>query len=252
MTPHTEAEAEVEAEAASVRAADKPEVATIRLSVSNAYLIRGPRPVLVDTGSKTDLAALRRGLAVHGLKPADLALIVLTHGHADHAGLAAELRRQSGAPVVIGRGDAPMAAAGHNDELRPTSRFAALARHFAFDPAYEPLRADLEVGDAPLDLALWTLQGALHPMPGHTAGSLVLLLDDGRAFAGDLLMGGWLGGALFARRASLPYFVADRAAHRASLRALLALPVHTLYLGHGGPLSRAAVIEAFGAEIATA
>jgi glyoxylase-like metal-dependent hydrolase (beta-lactamase superfamily II) len=44
--------------------------------------------------------------------------------------------------------------------------------------------ADLVVRE-PLDLAPWGVAGRVVPMPGHTPGSLVVVLDDGRAFVGD-------------------------------------------------------------------
>jgi len=56
---------------------------------------------LIDTGPRTSrtLAALEQGLAVLGYAPSDLELIVVTHAHADHFGLAADLASASGARV---------------------------------------------------------------------------------------------------------------------------------------------------------
>jgi hydroxyacylglutathione hydrolase len=243
MRLHTAAVALVFALAAAAAAAQ--EVVTIPLQWSNVHLIKGPQPVLVDAGGKADVAALSKGLAEHGVRLADIAWVVLTHGHSDHAGAVAGIRRESKARIVIGRGDAPMAAAGHNDDLQPTNLMARALKAFAIDPAYEPFRADVEL-DAPLDLAPWGLRGRIVPMPGHTPGSLVLLLDDGRAFVGDMMLGGWFGGALFASKAGEHYFQGDLQANHANIRTLLGLPVKTFYLGHGGPVDRASVVAGFG------
>ncbi len=78
-----------------------PEVVQIKLSLSNVFLIRTARPVLIDGGSPKDLDALTTALAPRGLRPADLALVILTHAPSDHAGLAAELR-VGGAKVALG------------------------------------------------------------------------------------------------------------------------------------------------------
>ena len=58
----------------------------------NAYLIRGPRNLLVDTGFRQEAcrAALLAGLAELGVDMAETD-IFLTHLHSDHAGLAPEL-----------------------------------------------------------------------------------------------------------------------------------------------------------------
>ncbi|MFD5560490.1 MBL fold metallo-hydrolase [Kitasatospora griseola] len=64
----------------------------------NAYLLLGRRPVLVDAGTPGSGRKIHDGLAARGVNPADLALIVITHGHIDHFGSAAELHRLTGAP----------------------------------------------------------------------------------------------------------------------------------------------------------
>ena len=61
-------------------------------------LILGDRSVLVDSGSAGDLVRIVAALRAHGADPKDLAAIVQTHGHADHAGCAASLRDLSDAP----------------------------------------------------------------------------------------------------------------------------------------------------------
>jgi glyoxylase-like metal-dependent hydrolase (beta-lactamase superfamily II) len=54
--------------------------------VTAGFLITGPRPVLVETGSQTSVPAVRRALDELGVGPNDLAGIAVTHIHLDHAG----------------------------------------------------------------------------------------------------------------------------------------------------------------------
>jgi hydroxyacylglutathione hydrolase len=61
-------------------------IVPIRLSISNAFLVRGERPVLIDTGCPGDTDTLLRALAKEGVAVRDLSLILHTHGHRDHAG----------------------------------------------------------------------------------------------------------------------------------------------------------------------
>jgi glyoxylase-like metal-dependent hydrolase (beta-lactamase superfamily II) len=67
----------------------------------NVYLAEGERLTLIDTGPRYEPAreALRKQLDELGYRVAHLRLIVLTHTHADHYGLAAELAAESGAEV---------------------------------------------------------------------------------------------------------------------------------------------------------
>jgi glyoxylase-like metal-dependent hydrolase (beta-lactamase superfamily II) len=97
-----------------------------------------------------------------------------------------------------------------------------------------------------LDLRPWGIAGRAIQRPGHTPGSLVVLFEDGRAVVGDLMLGGYLGGAILPHRAGEHYFHADLARNLENIRWLLAQGAKEFYLGHGGPVDRAAVIEAFG------
>ena len=54
--------------------------------VTAGYLITGPAPVLVETGSQTSVPALLAALDDLGVAAADLAGIIVTHIHLDHAG----------------------------------------------------------------------------------------------------------------------------------------------------------------------
>jgi glyoxylase-like metal-dependent hydrolase (beta-lactamase superfamily II) len=54
--------------------------------ITAAYLIRGDRPCLVETGTATSAPVVRAALGELGVGPDDLATIVVTHIHLDHAG----------------------------------------------------------------------------------------------------------------------------------------------------------------------
>ncbi|MFN9774499.1 MAG: MBL fold metallo-hydrolase [Burkholderiales bacterium] len=222
-----------------------PEVLTFRLSMSNVHAIKGSRTVLVDAGGKSDLPKLEADMAQAGIGWKDVAAVIVTHGHSDHAALAAEIRRRSGATLVLGSADLDMAGAGHNDDLKPTSFMATLLKQFAIDPTYEAFKPD-RVITGEMRLEEWGIAGRVYPMPGHTPGSLVVELDDGRSFVGDMILGGWLGGAFLPQRPGEHYFHADRQRNLENIRALLRGPTRMFYLGHGGPVTRESVAAAFG------
>lgn len=55
-------------------------------AITAAYLIAGPRPCLIETGTQTSASTVIESLKSIGLSPNDLASIVVTHIHLDHAG----------------------------------------------------------------------------------------------------------------------------------------------------------------------
>ena len=69
----------------------------------NAWLLMGDPLTLVDTGPREDhaLDALEAGLREAGVRLDDLELILGTHHHLDHLGLAATIQRRSGARIAV-------------------------------------------------------------------------------------------------------------------------------------------------------
>lgn len=208
-------------------------IVPIQLSQSTAYLVRGTLPILIDCGTSNDLPALQKGLQSNGLAISDLKLLLLTHAHADHAGLAKAIKDQ-GVQVAVGLGDASMARMGFNMPVQPTrwtTRLLAWLVATEFD-GFEP---DVLI-HSEFDLSRFGINAQAVQMPGHTGGSLVILFSDQRAIVGDLLMGGWFGGALFAKEPAESYVHEDQKANTQNLVNLIERGFTTFYVGHGGPL----------------
>ena len=61
--------------------------------VTAGYLVEGPAPVLIETGSQSSVPTLLAELGKLGLGPHDLAGVVVTHIHLDHAGGVGDVAR---------------------------------------------------------------------------------------------------------------------------------------------------------------
>jgi len=61
--------------------------------VTAGYLIEGPAPVLVETGSQSSVPVLLAALDRLGIGPSDLAGVMVTHIHLDHAGGVGDVAR---------------------------------------------------------------------------------------------------------------------------------------------------------------
>src|ERR1700693_2208798 len=100
-------------------------IVPIRLKISYAFLIKSRRPVLVDTGSPGETSRIAKAFEREKMHLADLALILHTHGHADHCGSTADLKQLLEVPAAIHHADAPMMRRGSNRRVQPTH----LTRH---------------------------------------------------------------------------------------------------------------------------
>jgi len=103
-----------------------------RVGRVNAYLIEDDPLTLVDSGpnSAKALDELEQALAAHGHAVEDIGLLVVTHQHIDHFGLAGLLARRSGAEVAALDGLAPLLER-YSEQADLDDRFAArmMLRH---------------------------------------------------------------------------------------------------------------------------
>jgi glyoxylase-like metal-dependent hydrolase (beta-lactamase superfamily II) len=217
------------------------------MGLSNAYLIKGRKTILVDTGSPREGIKILRALAKLGIEPKDFSLILHTHAHFDHAGSTRELKRWIDVPTAVHEADAAMLARGQMNKLTPTGFEARLLMPFVNQP-FLPTKADILIKEE-ISLKSFGVDGKIIFTPGHTAGSLSVLLNTGEAIVGDLMMGGMLGGALFGNKPHYHYYADDIEAVRASIKKLMDFKPKKFYVGHGGPLDTADVRKFFSHDI---
>lgn len=218
---------------------DMTSVHTIKLSLSNCFVVRGRRTFLVDTGSPREGKKILRALAALGVRLENVDMIFHTHGHSDHAGSTAELLQQHRISTAIHPHDAPMVCEGKNRPLQPQSLVARALLPFV-DVPFPPFEPDIALSES------FNYEGVqvLHT-PGHTAGSVTFVLDNNEAIIGDIMMGGFFGGAFVPSRPDYHYFAENPTLLRESIKHVLALPVERFYVGHGGPLLRKDVQQRF-------
>jgi glyoxylase-like metal-dependent hydrolase (beta-lactamase superfamily II) len=214
----------------------------LRLRYSNAYLVVGARPILVDTGSRGDAARIVAGCAAAGVSIRDLALILHTHVHSDHFGNTADLATEARCPVAYHPGDRPLAVRGNNGPLRGVGlRGRILARLLHHRP-FRTRAVDVDAEDG-MRLDEFGVAASVLHTPGHTPGSISVVLDSGDAIIGDVIMGGYAGGAIRPTKPNFHYFAEDLPLAMTSLDRILARVSGRLYVGHGGPLQHRAVMR---------
>ncbi len=88
-----------------------------------------------------------------------------------------------------------------------------------------------------VDLAPFGIPGVVRHTPGHTAGSISVLLDSKEALVGDLIASGiLLGGIVRTDVAKSPPFEDDPAAVSVELQRMVNEGMKAFFMGHGGPL----------------
>jgi glyoxylase-like metal-dependent hydrolase (beta-lactamase superfamily II) len=110
----------------------------------NAYLIEDSPLTLIDSGPNSGKALdeLEQALQAHGHAIEDIELLVVSHQHMDHFGLASILARRSGAEVATLDKLAPfLAAYGHETDLEDRFAEQLMLRHGIPQEVVTALRA---------------------------------------------------------------------------------------------------------------
>lgn len=193
---------------------------------------------LVDAGTPRHARAILGKIGDLGRTPEELRLAVVTHAHLDHfGGLASVQRAAGGFDVVTHPEHAETVATGGilvSPGLNPFSKIYELIAK-AYLPTHKPHGVEQVV---PLEdgarLDAWGLGARIVHTPGHSAGDISLLLDDGTAFVGDTIQG---------RRISrltppeMPNMALDTHAVLESWASLLAAGAERILPAHGSALT---------------
>jgi glyoxylase-like metal-dependent hydrolase (beta-lactamase superfamily II) len=227
----------------------------------SCYVLRGDPLTLVDPGplrGKTRVA-LEDGLRALGLRVEDAELVVVTHQHHDHAGLAAEVVRRSGARLAtiptlaayladydgaMDRDDtyavAMMRRHGIDDDVRGT--LDDISR--SFRRYCEGATVDAVVGDGEQIVAGGRTFTAFE-RPGHSPTDTIFLDGDGLLIGGDHLLAKVSSNPIahvpIDDRDPVELATRDRrralVEYLASMRATAAMDVALVLPGHGEPFA---------------
>jgi glyoxylase-like metal-dependent hydrolase (beta-lactamase superfamily II) len=204
--------------------------------VTAGYLLDAPRPALVETGPAQGIEHLLAGLRTLGMDPGELAHVVLTHIHLDHAGGAGDVAAAfPGARIVVSE-----VGARH---LNDPTRLNAAARQVygdLHDTVYgdcTPIAAEriVAVGDGDVIDLGGGRELHLQYAPGHAKHHIgVYDTGTGALFSGDSV-GVRLPGMPVLRPATPPTdFHLDAAL--ATLERYRRTEPNRVYLAHYGPV----------------
>jgi len=201
---------------------------------SNVFLLSsGEKYILIDTSPGRRWKKLDRRL--RRLKVGRLEALILTHSHYDHAGCAARVKDKYKAWVFAHREEGSFLAKGENAVIRGTilpTRLLVdhLAKYLAPLVSYQPCRPDVLV-EGKFRLDEFGFDAYLLPTPGHSPGSMSVIVDDEIAVVGDAMFGVFPGSVF-------PPYAADTGRMVESWGKLLAAPCRLFLPAHGPENSR--------------
>jgi hydroxyacylglutathione hydrolase len=223
----------------------KPEIHKVKLGVCNCYVIREGGTLLVDAGPPRQEKRFIRKLLSLSINPEDISLIFITHGHLDHIGSLHGIKAITEAEVAVNHREKEVV----EQALKPVPKGVTVWGRFLImlmklsqkNISYESTPVDISLDDAAFSLTSYGIDGKILPTPGHSSGSMSLLLESGDAFVGDLFMNGFP----MRRGPGVPIFADDIDTVKRSAKFLIESGAKTIHPGHGEPFNVAEFIESF-------
>ena len=159
---------------------------------SNVFLLTfDGRNLLIDSGPPSMWKTLEKKLELLGVRSVDY--LVLTHTHYDHAGNAWRIKEKFKAKVIVHSSEAGYLANGDNILPQGTNWFSRLlmslvVKKFNSVARYSPCSFDLLI-DSTFDMTQSGFDAFILHTPGHTQGSVSVIISKEIALVGDTMFG---------------------------------------------------------------
>ena len=206
---------------------------------SNAFILSGgTKTILVDTGPARKRNLLHKRLTEQGVEHIDL--LILTHSHFDHADNASWIKEKFCANVLIHKSEAHDLAIGKNTIPEGSVFFTRLLIKLlkrVTQPGlhFKTCQPDI-LADEKFDMKPYGYNAYVMYTPGHTEGSVCVIVDDEIVLAGDTLFGVF-------KRSVFPPFANDVKQLLESWRKLLETPCNIFIPSHGTANKRELVLR---------
>jgi len=214
-------------------------IINIKSLTLNNYIVKYEKGyIVIDTGYPGDFPRFLKKLNSADIALKEIRFVFLTHSHDDHAGFINELAMQTNAQVVLHKQAVErleMKQRSFNG-VCPTKRAQLICKmiSLAGKGRYKQPTAGIKdryiVADGiSQQLRDSGIQATVLLLPGHTADSIGLLLDDGSLFCGDAAMNG------FPSKARHPLWIENLLEFKKSWDVMLGHEPSKIYPAHGAP-----------------
>ncbi|MEA1872824.1 MAG: MBL fold metallo-hydrolase [Bacteroidota bacterium] len=210
---------------------------------SNMYFIRQAVGwILVDAGRKSKRKQLIRFMMEHDIHPCNIKFVFVTHVHYDHVGNLKWLKDWTNAKIIVHENAVENLEMASMDKLKSNTLLAkfllSIGNLFPNRLKFATVKPDIVIA-YDTDLSEYGFDAKIIYTPGHTKGSMSLIVNDCNAFVGDLCFN------LLFMRTLIPPIYQDYQQIYESWDKLNHAGVTTFYPGHGKPFPISTFLESF-------
>jgi len=210
----------------------------IQSGINTCYVIKEKGAIMVDGGPPKMRTTFLKRMKDFSVDPEEIQLIVLTHGDFDHVGSAKEIQEITGAKIAIHEKDRMNLEQGLFNWPKGVTTWGKISRSLLMPLIKNKMtipvvKADIILDDSEVLLNNFGIAGRIFYTPGHTFGSVSVLLDSGEVFAGCLAHNRFP----FTFHPALPIYAENIDLIRESWKKLIDAGAKIIFPGHGKPFS---------------
>lgn len=212
------------------------QIYSVRFGINRCYLIQEEGVILIDGGPPKKLKAFHKFIEGIPIRPEDIRLIVLTHGDFDHVGSAGDIKSLTGAKIAIHENDQETFKKAVHNFPGGTTAWGRFLR-FILNPVTKVLfkfpgdKPDIVLNEFDYPLHNFGINGSIVYTPGHTKGSVSIILETGDAFVGCLAHNN----LPFRLKPGLPIFADDIEEVKKNWKTVIERGAKKIYPAHGDP-----------------
>jgi hydroxyacylglutathione hydrolase len=210
----------------------------IQSGINTCYVIKDKGVIMVDGGPPKMKSTFLKKMAGYSLDPEEIQMIILTHGDFDHVGSAKEIKEICGANIAIHEKDRINLEQGLFNWTKGVTIWGKISRSVLMPliknkMTFPGVKADIILDDNELLLTDYGITGRVLYTPGHTLGSVSVLLDSGEVFAGCLAHNR----LPFTFHPAFPIYAENIDLIKDSWKKLINAGAKMVFPGHGKPFS---------------
>jgi glyoxylase-like metal-dependent hydrolase (beta-lactamase superfamily II) len=211
----------------------------IEMGKANAYLIKTEKGyILVDAGMPGELEKIEEFLAENNAALKDIQLIIITHVHYDHVGSLSALKEKTDAEVLVHEKEKEFLEKGKTDFPAGTvfiSKLISKLSNLISESRFKALSPDITIEDN-YDLKQFGIDGEVIHTPGHTSGSISIIINGEDIICGDTLFN-------FMPHSVYPPFANDKDELIKSWQKIKKYNCKRFYPGHGSVFAKEKFIK---------
>jgi hydroxyacylglutathione hydrolase len=210
----------------------------IQSGINTCYVIKEKGVIMVDGGPPRMRTRFLKSMKDFSVDPKEIQLIVLTHGDFDHVGSAKDIQEITGAEIAIHDKDRMNLEQGLFNWTKGVTTWGKISRSLLmpllkYRMSFPAVKADIILNDNEISLNNYGISGRILYTPGHTLGSVSVLLNTGEAFVGCLAHNR----LPFTFHPALPIYAENIDLIKHSWKRIIDAGAQTIFPGHGKPFS---------------